>query len=315
MPCYNAEEYVERAIRSVLQQSYANFELIIIDDGSTDKSLAVIRKNTADDHRIKLITAKNSGKPSVARNVGIKIASGDILCFLDSDDLYHPDRLQKVADVLHNNVDFDYVFHDCSFVDKDGSCYLKSYIHQDIDIDNYSALFVTRENKCLQVNSGLLQFFLTKRCLVHTSSICIRRNRFPVDELFFREDMTCAEDLMLWCHIVERGHGGYIDYSLSCYRNTPGSITKNRSVLDYDSYRFYCYMLTDPLVALDDTTRKIVQQKAMNDLLSAAYNFSITKNKCQAMSFYWQAMKEQPSWRIVFQAAKVLVQFFRQLAA
>ena len=87
MPVYNTAEYLEKSIESVLNQTYADFELIIINDGSTDNSAEIISRYTAQDKRIKVITQANQGL-SEARNSGMAIAKGNFIAFIDSDDFY-----------------------------------------------------------------------------------------------------------------------------------------------------------------------------------------------------------------------------------
>jgi glycosyltransferase involved in cell wall biosynthesis len=96
MPLYNKRAYVTRAIKSVQKQTFTNWELIIINDGSTDGSFDEIPR---DDYRIRLFHQENKG-PSAARNKGIKSASGDLITFLDADDYYHPEKLEKEMTVL-----------------------------------------------------------------------------------------------------------------------------------------------------------------------------------------------------------------------
>ena len=93
MPTYNAEKYIQESINSVINQTYTNWELIIINDGSTDKTLEIIKENQLIDSRIKLINQINK-KQAAARNAGFKIAKGDWIAIIDSDDLWMPDKLE-----------------------------------------------------------------------------------------------------------------------------------------------------------------------------------------------------------------------------
>lgn len=85
MPVFNGEIYIKKAIESVLKQSLTDFELIVVNDGSTDKTKDIIE--SFDDSRIKLISQSNKG-PGAARNAALKIAKGDYIMFLDSDDWF-----------------------------------------------------------------------------------------------------------------------------------------------------------------------------------------------------------------------------------
>ncbi|HBC5517211.1 TPA: glycosyltransferase family 2 protein, partial [Proteus mirabilis] len=92
MPCFNSEKYISEAIESVLKQTYSNFELIIIDDNSTDSTLKII--NSFRDNRITIISFDENQGAGVARNKGIEVANGRFIAFLDSDDLWSKNKLE-----------------------------------------------------------------------------------------------------------------------------------------------------------------------------------------------------------------------------
>lgn len=93
IPVYNAEKYIERTIESVLNQTRMPYEVILINDGSTDKSVDIINKFVDKNPIVKIFHQENAG-PSIARNHGVKKASGEWICFVDADDMIHPQRLQ-----------------------------------------------------------------------------------------------------------------------------------------------------------------------------------------------------------------------------
>lgn len=105
VPVYNCEKYIKKCIYSILNQSLENIEIIIIDDGSTDKSQEILDEICKDDLRIKLIKQKNKGV-SAARNKGIEIASGKYIGFVDSDDYIHKDMYKKMYEkAIENDCD------------------------------------------------------------------------------------------------------------------------------------------------------------------------------------------------------------------
>jgi len=111
MPVYNAEEYVARALESLVGQTYKNIEVLAIDDGSTDNSFEIMQRYAANDKRVKIMTQPNSG-PARARNVGLAAASGEYVMFCDADDWYNPDMVEKmVAAIERSGVDLVW----CSF--------------------------------------------------------------------------------------------------------------------------------------------------------------------------------------------------------
>jgi glycosyltransferase involved in cell wall biosynthesis len=107
---YNYAQYIGEAIESVLNQTYQNFEILICDDGSTDNSLEVIRRYAERDSRIKYIAKENGGVAS-ALNECLRIAQGQIGCFLDADDRFKPDKIEAVVKSLSGSTDEGMVIH------------------------------------------------------------------------------------------------------------------------------------------------------------------------------------------------------------
>ncbi|WP_237487990.1 glycosyltransferase family 2 protein [Hufsiella arboris] len=109
MPAYNAERYIRESINSVIVQTYENWELIIIDDGSSDTTADIVKKIAATDDRIRYYFQEN-GKQGKARNLGIENSNGSYLAFLDADDLWNPEKLKIQTDFLANHPETDLVF-------------------------------------------------------------------------------------------------------------------------------------------------------------------------------------------------------------
>ena len=117
MPVYNVEIYVAEAVTSVLSQTYENFELLIVDDGSTDASVDIC--NLIDDPRIRLIRQANRGLAG-ARNTGIREARGDYIAFLDSDDLWAPEKLARHVAYLEANPEIGVSYSASALVNAEG---------------------------------------------------------------------------------------------------------------------------------------------------------------------------------------------------
>ena len=99
IPVYNAEKYMRECLDSVIGQALQDIEIICVDDGSTDSSLSVLQKYAAKDTRLKIVAQANQGA-AAARNVGMAVAQGEYLAFLDSDDLYCSEALQDRKSVV-----------------------------------------------------------------------------------------------------------------------------------------------------------------------------------------------------------------------
>lgn len=102
VPVYNVEKYLDRCVQSILAQSFQEFELILVNDGSTDSSLEICQKYKEKDHRIILISQENKGL-SAARNTGLRNIHGDYICFIDSDDFIEKDYLKLLYSNLKEN--------------------------------------------------------------------------------------------------------------------------------------------------------------------------------------------------------------------
>jgi Glycosyltransferases involved in cell wall biogenesis len=106
IPAYNAELFIERTLRSVLRQTYTSLEVIVVDDGSTDKTRVIAEAAASTDDRVRIITVPNGGVAK-ARNIGIAEANGESVAFLDADDLWHPTKIElQVAAMSHRTCDY-----------------------------------------------------------------------------------------------------------------------------------------------------------------------------------------------------------------
>ena len=102
IPVYNVQDYLKECVDAIINQSYSNIEVILVNDGSTDNSPAICDEYSKKDSRIKVIHKKNEG-PAMARNAALDIASGKYLNFIDSDDLIHKDMISILYNNLINN--------------------------------------------------------------------------------------------------------------------------------------------------------------------------------------------------------------------
>ena len=102
VPMYNTEDYIERCIRSIMKQAYKNIEILIVDDGSTDRSLEICQELQREDSRIRIIQQENSGV-SKARNVGIENSEGEYIGFVDRDDYLANDMYEKLLDCMNKS--------------------------------------------------------------------------------------------------------------------------------------------------------------------------------------------------------------------
>lgn len=128
VPIYNVEAYLKRCVDSILNQTYKNLEIILVDDGSPDKCPEICDEYAKSDKRIKVIHKQNAGV-SAARNDGLAIAQGDLIGFVDPDDCIHPSMYEEMVNYL--------VSQDCDLVSCGFSEFSEDDIHSDIDLSSY----------------------------------------------------------------------------------------------------------------------------------------------------------------------------------
>ncbi len=163
IPFYNAEKYLENALKSILKQSYNNIEVILINDGSTDESIIIAKKFIKNYTNSNLISIKNSG-PGIARNIGIKHIKGKYLVFLDADDLYEKDALKKMhQNIIKNKTDLCVAMH--KMVDSDNKIInIKEYNLETI-LTNEKAISLFLKNKLIPTSwAKLYKTSLAKKC-------------------------------------------------------------------------------------------------------------------------------------------------------
>lgn len=196
IPVYNVEKYLEQCLQSVISQTYTNFEVILINDGSTDKSKKICDKYTLDDTRFKLIDIKNKGV-SNARNLGIEKSRGEYILFLDSDDYIELDALEKIYNVVNSN-DYDIVLY--RLVREINN---KKII--DIDMDRYM-------NKAYSTKEEIkdLMPYLIKKEIINSPIKVYRNKLIKFNNIKFDTKLDLGEDLLFNMECILSSNNIYI---------------------------------------------------------------------------------------------------------
>ena len=222
MPAYNAAKFISMAIESVLSQTYVDFELIIIDDCSKDATYS-IAKSYAERYPyiILLQNAKNSGV-SASRNYGIDMARGKWIAFLDSDDMWRNDKLEKQIALIREHPDATIIYTASSFVDYKGDPY----------------------NYIMPVEPKMTYHMLLKKNLLSCSSVMVRKDVMSRVKM---ADDRMHEDYSAWLQILRETPCAYgVNEPLLIYRLSQNSKSSNRfksAKMIYYSYRYIGYSL------------------------------------------------------------------------
>ncbi len=211
---YNRGALLDRALDSVLGQTYADYEVIVADDGSTDGTPERMSKRGP---RVRVLELEHRGRPSFARNRAMEKASGEFLAFLDSDDVWEPRKLERQVDMMRRQPELVFCYTDTRFVDAGGRfLYLQSRRERPGSGDALNALFERN-------------FVALSTALARTDAVRSAGG--------FEESLRMAEDWCLWMRLAAKGRVGFVNEVLCT--NTIGhqEMTGDKAALFEDALR------------------------------------------------------------------------------
>ncbi len=186
IPVYNAEQFIQKSVESVLSQSYTNYELIVVDNGSIDGSISIvqdiIKKNK--DREIKIVSLEKNQGISGGRNAGINASAGDFVCFLDADDFWYPHKLLEVRNMILDREDSDIIWH--------WEHHIKG---------KQKKLVKYRE---LLDDNVYIDLLCNGNCL-STSAVSVKRSALNKSGFFDEKLISGEEDYDLWLRMAKNG--------------------------------------------------------------------------------------------------------------
>ncbi len=185
IPAYNADHYIAETIESILVQTYPNFELLIIDDGSTDNTLAIIKSYAEKDPRIKVISQANSGIPNTL-NKGIELSENEWICRMDADDLMMPNRIERQLAFIAENPDL---------------AVASSYVY---NIDENGKIIGQFRSKF--TNKAVVEEYVRTNQLIGFHHPAVIMKKSVIQALGGYRNFSYAEDLDLWNRVAEQGY-------------------------------------------------------------------------------------------------------------
>ena len=207
-PTFNCAPFLERALQSMVDQTYDDYEIIVVDDGSTDETPELIERWQG---KIIYLSQSNAG-PSAARNLGVARSQGEFIAYLDADDMWYPGKLEQQV----------------AFLDRHQECGL---VHSDLHIIDEQDRFIMKEWHLSRRNAAVRGHCLSELvngCAIQVPTVLERRSchdRAGGFDVRFRQ----SEDYLHWIRAVLNGYTiGYIDEPLAMYRWRSGSLSKNQ---------------------------------------------------------------------------------------
>ena len=200
IPLYNEEKYITTCVESVINQTYKNIEIIVVDDKSTDNSLKVLEK--IKDKRLKIIKLPENKGVANARNKGVEAATGSYLCFLDSDDFWDKYKIEKQIKYIKNKA---FVYRKYAYTDKDGNI---------IKVANVA--------KKLSYQEAL------KNTCIFTSTVMFDLTKINKEDLHMPK-LQIGEDTYVWWNVLKKGITAYgMEEVFAYYRQKGNSLSSNK---------------------------------------------------------------------------------------
>lgn len=266
MPAFNSEAFISEAIASVIGQTYSNWELIVVDDGSTDRTKQIVDKYVREDSRIKYIYQKNAG-PAAARNKGIQTSSGWYIAFLDSDDIWYLDKLEKQMNFLTSHPGY-VVYGGRNYILKEGSGFVES--GQIRLFKNFDSI---REN---------FEYILFHPNLTITSTVLFEKSLLDKIGIFDESPDICEDDNLF---IRMASHSNFhaldepVDYRRKHDQSYSGAVGMKVASNRYRGIHLALEMIPEDRLAERKTN--------LLSRWSLAYSIGALRNKRYVTSFSW----------------------------
>lgn len=258
IPIYNVERYLPECIESVIKQSYKNFELILVDDGSTDKSSAICDKYASLDSRVKVLHKKNEGV-AIARKMGTDNAKGEYIAFVDADDFVVQDYLKRIDEII-NLHSVDIIKFGLKRERKNGDVYIKMpqfnglFQRKRIESDVFPILIQDEKAGYLSANLfGVFRSSIIKPFMIANPHAKIG------------EDSACVIPAITHSNSIF-----FLNEALYFYRYNFSSATKNHKVFDWDNPEIVARHISEHIDINSFDFRQQVSRRVVHDVFNVA---------------------------------------------
>jgi glycosyltransferase involved in cell wall biosynthesis len=265
IPTYNRAPMLREAIQSVLDQTYSEHEIIVVDDGSTDNTREVVNKFS--DKRVRYVFQENRGR-SNARNHGISLAQGRYIAFLDSDDVFVPAKLEKQVSCMEKNPG----------VLLSHTSYLRIDANEEYIKEVTSGTF-----------SGKVYPNIMRWCPIATPTVMILREALG-ESLRFEESIHIGEDIILWAQLAKKSPFIGITEPLTKVR-----MHRNNAAFDPHAQITGLTNIVEFAIRLDPDLHFITRHRLLSDVyLAIGWNYFLANEKARSLKFLMLALLNQP---------------------
>lgn len=215
-PVYNCEKLIAETIKCVINQTYQNWEMLLVDDCSQDNSKKIIEKYAKKDKRIKYIKLEENSGAAVARNKALELSKGRFIAYLDSDDLWKKEKIEKqVKFMLANN--YAFTCTDYEKISEDGSSL----------------------NKIIKIPEKVDYNLFLRNTIIQTVGVMVDTN-LTGKEILIMPNIRRRQDAATWCQLLKKGFECYeVPENLSYYRVVTNSLSSNKLKAIKGTWRLY----------------------------------------------------------------------------
>ena len=273
IPVYNSEKYLKRCMNSVIKQTYDNWEIIAIDDGSTDNSYLILQKYKNNDKKINIVKQNNHG-PGYTRNRGIELSTGDYIVFLDSDDYLEPDYFENLQSVIQN--------------------YNSDVIFIDVIQENINGKLLKYEKMSKYKNISkekLIRYQMTGKLPWGAWRKVVKACLIKENNIIFSNDLVGEEAIFSFLVLHKANKINFLNKMCYHYVNHPNSQSKKG---DFDPWGNVCKNMKWFLINnnLYDEYKKTINSFAFTSLIVSIYRISIKYKFRQALKYTYNSINE-----------------------
>ncbi len=283
IPVYNGEKTIVNTLKSVLKQTFTDLELIVIDDGSQDSTLAVI--DEIRDSRLKVFSFPNAGV-SASRNRGLSKAKGEFISFLDADDLWTPDKLEAQLRALQENPQAAVAYSWSDWIDESGQ-FLRPGGHISVNGNAYPKLLL--------------------RDFVESGSNPLIRRQALTEVGGFDPSVTPAEDWDMWLRLAARYEFVAVASPHILYRVSPNSASFDIWKMEAASLQVIERAFAQAPESLQPLKRETLASRYQYLTLKAIEGHLERDRGLAAVRFLWHAVRNDPSWLLRWQLMLIVL--------
>jgi glycosyltransferase involved in cell wall biosynthesis len=288
IPTYNYGRYIRDALESVFAQTYSDYEIIIVDDGSTDGTPEIVAPYL---DRVKLISTDHEGH-TAARDVGVAASRGRYICFLDSDDKYTPDKLELQVPFLETHPDFDFVFSDFSSFNETG-VHTESFM---AERKRFLRLPYRREGAHRVFLTSLYEAFFYERFILPGTMLA--RRDYVIETGVYDRSLGAKVYTSKLLHTLDRAKVAYTDAVTVCRRWHGENISQNNELVYTSILQLYEKFLRTRGHEMPAAYRRFSERRMSDAHYRLALAAIDRSDIGQGRSHFWQSLKMWPlKWR------------------